>query len=211
MLSPEVSDFLEDFRPKTHAVVFYDSADKKHDLLYSHLKYGAEKDEGLAYVYSEEDSFQVQSGMRKFGIDIDSLKARNRLQINSYNRVYIIDGKVNVPNVMSKFADLARMYQSMGLRGMRAAAEMSCFFKENKVKDLIAYEYALHRKLGFDAEGICAYNIHELSESGNLGLVMPLVRAHDPVILAGPNQSLILEPEKVEDRDVENSMKVRLL
>lgn len=210
MLSPEVSEFLEVFRPKTHAVVFYDSPDKKHDLLFSHLNYGAARDEGLAYVYSEEDSFQVQNGMKKFGIDVDGLKARNRLQINNYNRVYIVDGKVNVPDVMKKFAELARKYQAMGLRGMRAAAEMSCFIKENKVKDLISYEYALHRKLAFEAEGICGYNIHELSRSGNLGLVMPLVRAHDPVILAGPNQSLILEPEKVEGKDVEDALKVKV-
>lgn len=210
MLSPEVSEFLEDFKPRTHAVVFYDSPEKKHDLLFSHMKFGAQKNQGLAYVYSEEDSLHVQDGMRRYGIDVDGLKARNRLELSNYNRVYIVDGKVDIPEVMNKFAELAKKYQRMGLDGLRAAAEMSCFFREDKIKDLIAYEYALHRKLAFPAEGICAYSIFDLSKSGYLEMIMPLVRAHDPVILAGPRESLILEPEKVEDKDVEEAMRIKL-
>jgi hypothetical protein len=210
MLAPEISEFLEDFRPKTHAVVFYDAPEKKHDLLFSHLKFGAEKNEGLAYVYSEENSFQIQDGMKKSGIDVDGLKAKNRLALNNYNRVYIVDGKVDIPDVMNKFADLSNKYISMGLDGMRASAEMSCFFNEDKVKELIQYEYALHRILSFPAEGICAYNIFDLNKSGSLGMIMPLVRAHDPVILAGPKESLLLEPEKVEDKDIEETMKIKI-
>jgi len=211
MLSPAVSEFLEDFKPKTHAVVFYDAPEKKHDLLFNHLKFGAEKNEGLAYVYSEENSFEIQDGMKRIGIDVDGLKAKNRLALNNYNRVYIVDGKVDIPDVMSKFADLSKKYLSMGLDGMRASAEMSCFFKEEKVSELIQYENALHRKLDFQAEGICGYNIFDLSNSGSLGMIMPLVRAHDPVIFAGPKESLILEPDKVEEKDVEETMKIKIV
>jgi hypothetical protein len=39
---------------------------------------------------------------------------------------------------------------------------------------------------------------------------MSLLRAHDPVILAGPKESLILEPEKVEDKDLEDTMKIKI-
>ena len=210
MLSPEISEFLSDFKPKTHAVVFYDTAERKRELMFNHLRFGAEKNEGLAYVCSEEHPLQIQEEMKGFGIDVANLRERNRLLINNYNRVYIVDGQVNIPDVMTAFGDLAKKYQSMGLDGMRAAAEMSCFFKEEKVKELIAYEYAMHRKLAFQAEGICGYNIFDLSKSGYLGMIMPLVRAHDPVMLIGPNQSLLLEPEKVEEKQVEETMKIKM-
>jgi hypothetical protein len=143
------SGFLADFKPKTHAIVFYDNQD---DILFNHLKFGAESNQGLAYVCSEERPLEIQKEMRKFGIEVDALRERNRLAINNYDRIYIVNHQVNIPTIMSAFADLSRKYISMGLDGMRAAAEMSCFFKEGKVKELIDYEYAPHRKFSFPAE-----------------------------------------------------------
>ncbi len=210
MLSTEISEFLAEFRPRTHAVVFYHSREKKRDLLFGHLKYGAENNAGLAYVCSEETPLQIQIGMKEFGIDVEGLKMRNRLTINNYNRIYIVDGKVDVPSIIDAFGDLSKKYSSMGLKGMRASAEMSCFLKEQKVKEMIMYEYALHRKFDFPAEGICGYNIFDLSNAGCLEMIMPLVRAHDPEILTGPKECLLLEPDKVEDKDVEETMKIKL-
>jgi hypothetical protein len=210
MLSPEVSNFLADFRPKTHAIVFYDSLENKRDLLFSHLKFGAENEQGLAYVCSEERPEQILRHMKCFGINTEDLRARNRLTVNNYTRIYIVDGQVNIPDIMSAFSDLSTKYITMGLDGLRASAEMSCFFSEGKVKELVDYEHALHRQFAFPAEGICAYNILDLSKSGHLGIVMPLVRAHDPVILSGPKESLILEPERIDEKDIEETMKIRL-
>lgn len=130
MLSPEISGFLADFKSKTHAIVFYDNRDDKQDILFNHLKFGAENNQGLAYVCSEERPLEIQKEMREFGIEVDSLRERNRLAINNYDRIYIVNHQVNIPTIMSTFADLSRRYVSMGLDGMRAAAEMSCFFKE---------------------------------------------------------------------------------
>ena len=210
MISAEISEFLEEFRPRTHAVAFYDTQKNKHELLFKHLKFGAESNEGLAYVCSEERPQEIRQEMQAFGIDVEGLQARNRLLISKYDRIYIVDGEVNIPNIMGAFSDLSSRYRSMNLDGMRAAAEMSCFFEEGKVKELIDYEHALHRRFSFEAEGLCAYNIFDLSRSGNLGMIMPLVRAHDPVILTGPKESLILEPEKVESKDIEEAMKIKL-
>ena len=208
MLKPEISEFLSDFKPKTHAIVFYDNQDNKHDLLFNHLKFGAENNQGLAYVCSEQRPLEIQKEMKEFGLDVDTLRARNRLLINNYDRIYIVNQEVNIPTIMGAFSDLSKKYVSMGLDGMRAAAEMSCFFKEKKVKELIDYENALHRKLAFPAEGLCAYNIFDLVRSGKLGMIMSLVRAHDPVILAGPTGGLILEPDRVEPGEIEAAMQI---
>ena len=83
---------------------------------------------------------------------------------------------------------------------------MSCFFRCGKVDELVAYENALHRKFAFAAEGICAYNISEMSALGFLGVLMPLVRAHDPVIFASPKGFIVVKPEKVEKKHLELMM-----
>jgi hypothetical protein len=210
MLSPEISEFLADFRRSTHAILFYDTDENKRDVLFSHLKYGERGNEGLAYVCSDENPQQIRHGMKEFGIDADGLRSRGRLVINNYDSVYIVNGEVNISRIAGQFTELAEKYVASGLAGMRAAAEMSCFFKNDMVKELITYENALHRKLSLPAEGICAYNVRELSRRNELGIIMPMVRAHDPVIMTGPNQSLLLEPEKVEEKQVEETMKIRL-
>ena len=109
-----------------------------------------------------------------------------------------------------QFKELAESYVASGLTGLRASAEMSCFFYEDKISDLMAYKYALRRVLSMPAEGICSYNVRELTERNQLGIVMDLVRAHDPVIFIGPKGNLILKPEKVKTEEVEKTMQIRI-
>lgn len=210
MLSSEISEFLSDFRCTTHAVLFYDSQANKQEVLFNHLKNGELGNQGLAYVCSDESPQQVRNEMKKFGIDVDGLRLRNRLVINNYDSVYIVNGEVNNVKIGEQFKDLAEKYRMSGLDGMRASAEMSCFLHHNKVKEMMEYEQFMHRKLSLPAEGICAYNIRELAQYNQLGIIMPLVRAHDPVIMTGPNQSLLLEPDRVEEKQVEETMKITL-
>jgi hypothetical protein len=153
---------------------------------------------------------EIKNEMTAFGIDADQLAKRNRLVINNYDRIFIVDGKVNIEGVIESFSNLSRNYVSMGLKGMRAAAEMSCFFKHNKVKDLLAYEQALHRRFEFPAEGICAYNIFDLLKTGQLHTIMQLAKAHDPVIIAGSEQSILVEPEKFKLEQIERVKEIRL-
>lgn len=124
--------------------------------------------------------------------------------------MYIVQGEVNNAKIMRSFAEMTLKYTMMGLDGLRAAAEMSCFFRENKMKELLAYEYMLHRRFGFPAEGICAYNIREMQSSGQLGVIMPILRAHSTVIMAGSDDTLVLDSINVENEDVERTMKVEL-
>ncbi len=209
MLSPEITQFLQEFRHGTHAVLFYDTLENKREVLFRHLKYGIER-EGLTYVCSEENPRQIREDMKKSGIDVEGLTSRNQLTISNYDSLYIVNGRVNIPKIEREFRDMAEKYISSGLRGLRAAAEMSCFFQEGKVNELIAYEYAIHRRLSFPAEGICAYNILDMSKSGTLETIMPLLRAHDPVILTGPGGTVLLPPEQVGEKEVENAMQIKI-
>jgi len=151
---------------------------------------------------------QIREEMIHFGLDANTVKGRERLAIANYDDVYIVNGAVDIPGIIGRFAKMVDSYKALGLNGLRAAAEMSCFFQKSRVEELIAYEVALHRKLSFAAKGICAYNILEMGRSGSLDLVMNLVRAHDPVIFGSPNGYLFVKPEKVEKKHVGMVMQV---
>jgi hypothetical protein len=89
---------------------------------------------------------------------------------------------------------------------MRAAAEMACFFDKRKVRELVQYESDLHRKFSFPAMGLCGYSLVQMTNSGNLEVLWPILNAHALVIMTGPNGSFALKPDEIDTRDVERTM-----
>jgi MEDS: MEthanogen/methylotroph, DcmR Sensory domain len=209
MISPEIAHALKTMEPGTHGVLIYDSNENKRDVLFSHLRYGQE-DSKLVYVCSEEKPEQITDEMKTHGIDVGGLKAKDRLTISNYDEVYIgRDGSVDIPNIIDGFAKLAWGCSRGGLR-MRASAEMSCFFRRGKLVELVEYENALGKRFYFPGMGMCAYNVVEMQSAGCLDMLMPLLRAHGPVILTGPKGGVVMESERVRPTQVEQVLHVRI-
>lgn len=207
MLGPEVTDFLSNFEAGTHAILFYDNPGSKRELLFSHLKFGQNR-QGLAYVCSEESPEQIRIEMSDFGLDARSVRGSGRITIANYDEVYIVNGKVKIPEIIGKFSNMVDSSKSKGFSGLRAGAEMSCFFRENLVEELVAYERALHVRFSFSAVGICAFNVMEMVKSGRMDVFMSLIKAHDPIIYSTPSGFLLLKPPKVKPNDLETIMHV---
>ena len=191
----------------THAILVYDSKENKRDVLFNHLMMGVYTD-GLVYACSEETPQEIRDELGSAGLDVEGLEENGILSVKNYDEVYIVDGVVNSTRIISGFSDLAWQYTRKGLGGVRASGEMSCFFKQGKVDQLLEYENALHRKLSFPGRGVCAYNLVEMGNVDSLDFVWPILRAHSLVIMTGPNGSFALEPEKVTKEDVEGAMGV---
>jgi hypothetical protein len=202
MLGLRAFEFLHHFEPRRHVLFLYQDQEAKRELLFSHLRY-ANNNEGLAYVCSEESPQSVREKLNSFGVDECSFKGDRRLVVKNFDEVYIVDGEVMIPQIISKFTHLVNDFKAQGLLGMRAAGEMSCFLEQRKVEALVNYEFALQQKFDFDCEGICAYNIEQMAKLGYLDILMSLVKAHDPVIFSGDKGFLILESEKVRMKHVE--------
>jgi len=209
LLGPDLEDFLTFFEPGTHAVLFYDNNASKRELLFSHLKYG-KGSQALAYVCSEESPEQIRGEMAQFGLDATSVRGSQKLTIANYDEVFIVNGKVNIPEIIGKFSGMVDASRARGLSGLRAGAEMSCFFKHDMVKEMVAYEKALHTRFSFSAVGICAYNVIELLKSGHMDIFMSLIKAHDPIIYSTPKGFLLLKPPKAREDDIEKVMQVKV-
>ena len=206
MASEEIRKKLDGLPPGTHAVVVYDSEERKEDVLFTHLKLGGKYD-GLVYVCSEESPREAETSMKKFGLDVEEREKEGTLAVKNHDEVYIVNGKVDSPAIIKGFSDMAYDYSFRGF-GMRAAAEMSCFFDHRLVDELVGYEQDLHRKFSFPAFGLCGYNLVKMYNSGNLDVLWPIIKAHSLVIMTGPNGSFALEPEEVDPKDVEKTMAV---
>jgi hypothetical protein len=204
VISRDVQKELDGIVPGTHAVLVYDSEERKEDVLFTHLKLGREYD-GLIYACSEETPAQAEASMKRFGLDVERREKEGTLAVKNYDEVYIVDGRVDSPAVIKGFSDMAYDYSNRGY-GMRAAAEMSCFFDHGLVDELVSYERDLHRKFSFPAMGLCGYNMVKMYNSGNLDVLWPVLRAHGLVIMTGPGGSFALKPEEIETGDIEKTM-----
>jgi len=209
MVSPEIAHALNVMQPGTHTVLIYDSRENKRNILFSHLRNGL-ADSRLVYVCSEERPEQIRREMQDDGIDVEGLEGRERLTISNYDEVYIKNGGVDIPEIIDGFAKLAWNSTHRGLKSLRATAEMSCFFRQGKVVELVEYEKALGKKFHFPGMGVCAYDVIEMQSAGCLDILMPLLRAHGLVILTGPKGEVMLEPEAVQTRRVEQALQITI-
>ena len=209
MVSPEIAHALNVMQPGAHGVLIYDSKENKRNILFRHLRNGL-ADSRLVYVCSEERPEQIRRAMQDDEIDVEGLEGRERLTISNYDEVYIKDGVVDTPGIIDGFAKLAWNSTHRGLKSLRAAAEMSCFFRQGKVVELVEYENALGKRFHFPGMGVCAFDVLEMQSAGCLDIMMPLLRAHGLVILTGPRGDVMLAPEQVQTRRVEQALEIRI-
>ncbi len=189
-------------------MLVYDNPQNKRDVLFDFLRWGS--DEDLVYVCSEEEPAQIREEMMSFGIQVDSLEERGMLTVRNYDDVYIVNEQCRAVSIVGEVSAMARRSLKKGFRGLRGAGEMSCFFRQGKVDELLQYERALHTTFDFPLKGICAYDVVQMGNSGYLETLLPIARSHGPVILTGPNGRAVLESKKLKEKDLETTMQIRV-
>ena len=208
-LIEELNIFIRKIEPTNHVILFYDTFESKHKILFNFLADGLEKGKGAVYICSEERPEQIRSGMEAFGIDVDKNERAGNLMIRNYDEWYIEKGRADSLKICARWNKTHEHFKNKGL-GMRVTGEVSCFFKHDLVRELLRYEYALHRILFIPMEAICAYNIQTIVKTGYTEMIMPLVRAHGRAIFTAHGGSMILEPENVEDSDIEKLLEIKI-
>jgi hypothetical protein len=195
MMSLEVARVLSEMKPGTHAILIYDSPENKREILMNHLRIGV-YDAKLNYVCSDGTPQDVEDAMRQAGFDFDILKKEERLTIEGCGDVFFKHGKADVTGTIGYFSYLALASKRQGLDGgLRVAAEMSCFFRNNAIDELVTFERRLHRTFSFPAIGLWAYDLSELNNSGHLEPLLKLLHAQNPLIFAGPKGATVLQQD----------------
>jgi hypothetical protein len=81
-----------------------------------------------------------------------------------------------------------------GFKGLRVTGEMSCFFENNMIKELVEYEKSLHRTLDLPMTAICAYDQQTVAEKGgteSLKVMFDILKAHSTAIVMGHNTVMV--------------------
>ena len=209
LVSEEITKYIHNMEPTNHVILFYDSLESKRKILNAYILDGLKNRKGVLYVCSEETPIQIRDGLKSFGIDVEENISMGRLLIKSYDPFYIDNGDVDPLRIINQWQEIYEEMKKKGL-GLRVTGETSCFYNEGKVRDLMRYEYALHRVLPIPMEAICAYSVPNIVKTGYTDTIMPLIRAHGGAIFITNSGTMIVEPDTIEDYEVENLLDIKI-
>lgn len=205
----QIDDFLDNINTGDHVILFYDREGRKHDIIYNYLAKGLVRGKGIAYVYTEESPQDIYKGLAKHGIDVEPNLSSGNIKTPRYDEFYIVKDEADTLRILRKWLDLSNYFLSKGL-GMRVTGDTSCFFKKGKVRELLRYEYALKKVLALPMDAICAYSLNTIVETRYTDIIMPLIRAHGKAIFTSENGIMIMEPENIEESDIERLLDINI-
>jgi hypothetical protein len=207
----EVINFVNKLNGSEHVAFFYDTRENKYKVLFSFLSSGLSHNKGALYVCSEESPETIRRKMNDFGINVIEEEQVERLLIRPY--AFLCEpsdiGQVEVVNILANWKNMYQQYNEKGF-GLRIAEEMSYFFAGDKIRELLRYEYALHRVLDIPIQAISAYNVQAIVDAEHAEVIMPLIRAHCWTIITGPKGNSIKESREIEDCDVEQLLEIKI-
>jgi len=205
----DFSSYFANIQTNSHDILFYDSYETKNKIVYNYLAAGLCRGEGVVYVCSEEKPEQIERGMASHGIDVEPNLRSGNIAIHTYDEWYIVNGSVDPYRIINKWNEEVTRLRSRGL-GLRAVGDTACFFIQDKVRELLRYEYALHKVLTLPMKVVCAYNLKIIVDRGYTDAIMPLVRAHGKAIFTTEGGSILLEPQDVEASDLEKLLDIEI-
>jgi len=129
--------------------------------------------------------------------------------IKTYEGWYLENNAVDSLKIINKWNDTAKKFSERGL-GTRVSGEVSKFFQEGRVRELLRYEYALHKVMTIPVKTLCSYDLNSIVQTGYTDMIMPIVRAHGKAIFASKGGNVIIEPEIIEDTDVEKLLEIKV-
>ena len=205
----EPDSFIQQVEQKNHIILFYDSPESRDKIIYSYLADGIKKGFGAIYIRSPETEEELYKGFSGKGIDYAPNISNGNIITKNWDEWYIEDGQVQPLRIIDHWHEALIHFKSKGL-GMRATGNVDCFFKQDKVRELLKYEYALHKTLTLPMDVICLYDLKSIVDMGYTDMIMPLVRAHGKALFTAEGGTMMLEPQGLEESDLEKLMKITI-
>lgn len=153
--------YVRRLRLRDHAVLFYDTEDFKHQILFPFILAGLLKGEAVVYIASEHELDSKRREIKGYGINVDHFRTE-ALTIMSADEWFLKKGKVQTKTIIANLMTLVKKKQKAGFTGVRGTAEMEFFFNNAKSGEVLKLETALGRQLAPNLCGLCLYNLHRL-------------------------------------------------
>jgi hypothetical protein len=177
-------------------ILFYSNPRDKREVLFTYLKAGLDAGEAAIYVASEESPDEIRRAMKEFGLDSARHEKSSALRVVDYREWYMVDGKFDVGKIFSLWEQSLQEALANGFKELRVTGEMSCFFRNHMLNELVIYERALHRELTIPMQAICAYDdsvvLRGAEEDHYLRIYLDLITAHGTILFVGPQDAGVI-------------------
>ena len=178
---PPREEFVRKIKGPVHGILFYRDAVEKWGTLNEFVKAGINRGERVIYVAGEEPPERIREVMLHYDLDIMEVEREGQLKIMNYDKVYIVDSRVEIPKILKRWKMAFEEALEVGFRGLRVCGEAECFFTNNLVEELIEYEKAIGRKPKFPMEALCVYSLHRLDFLKETS-IYEIVKSHGCII-----------------------------
>jgi hypothetical protein len=208
-LSEELLNFIRAVKPSDHIGLFYDDVEGKRSIVFNYIADGLENSRGVVYVCGEEKPEVIRKGLASLGVDVEPNERSGNLLIKLFNDWYLEKGVADPYRIMNRWNEIAKLFSERGL-GARVAGELSNFYHEKRVKELLKYEYALNKTVSFPIEVMSIYNLKSIVETGYTDTIMPIVKALGKAIFASKGKHVLIEPKKVDETEIEKLLELKI-
>jgi len=179
MLYEAETVYIDKLQKGDHVILFYLNSTHKQQVLFKFLNKGLNLDEGAVYIAGDESPERISKAMYDFGFDVKSLEKEGKLRIVHNNKWYTVNGKFEIPNIMSLLKKTYEDALEIGLTGLRVCGEID-YFIQNDLEKLIEYEKNCGRKLWIPITALCAYKLDRVKDL-RAKFFLELVKSHNQI------------------------------
>ena len=173
---------LQTIEHGNHIIAVYPNKDEKFNEAFAFLKDGLQSNEVAIITTTDLPKDEIRARMRnEWEVNVTELESRGDIIIRTTEEMYFPDGIPNIQRTIALWSTLVENCLSKGKRGMRVFGDMTAFFKNGFIKELLEYESCLEQRFNFPAIGICAYDSKDVNHNITLEQIRQLQQHHNPV------------------------------
>ncbi len=182
-MSCEVSLCGKPLHGVMHVCAFVDSRDEQYALLLPYLREGLRCNARLVTMVGEANVLDHLTRLRREGLDVEALGARDRLVVCTAEQRFPRDGSVTPSSILAHCESEIDGAVAAGFRSVRGFREMDWALSAlRRADELLEYEARLnYLALKMAEPVVCVYDVNRVSGS----LLSEILCAHPKAIVGG--------------------------
>ena len=177
----ECVSFIRTLPLRSHSMLLYDDPDEKMWRLLNFIYFALIRGYAVVYLTPHDEIERSKWLMRAFGIKVPQYEERQQLRVLSSKDVYLKECEADKAKITHASAEWNEEAKARDFKGVYEARDISCFFENNKVEQLVDYELSQGRELSLNLTALCIYDASKISALKN-PVKTDLIRAHGNII-----------------------------
>jgi DNA-binding response OmpR family regulator len=158
-----------------HMFIVFETKSELIDAALEFLKIGLiENNEDIIFATNQIRKEEIRRRMvAEWHINAEQLEAEGRINLYTFEEWHFKDGIFDIERNNARFGEILERSLKRGAKGVRSVGDMTPFFELGMIKEMMAWESAINRKLDLPIMIMCGYtknNVSQLAPTANLTL-----------------------------------------